>query len=67
MPERWFCWFDNYSTTVNRRGQHLLCVSVCVRVCECVHMLEIALLSVSMCESEGEGVSVTKRHAAKTK
>lgn len=30
-------------------------------------MLEVALLIVSMCESEGEGVSVTKRRAAKTK
>lgn len=26
-----------------------------------MHMLEIALLSVSMCESEAEGVSVTER------
>ena len=34
MPERWFCWFDNYSTTVNKRGQHLPCVCVCMCVCE---------------------------------
>lgn len=30
-------------------------------------MLEIALLSASMCESEGEGVSVTERREKETK
>ena len=73
MPERWFCWFDNYSTTVNKRGQHLPCVCVCVCVCVrekvyvCVHMLEIALLSVSMCESEGERERERERRVEKTK
>lgn len=32
-----------------------------------MHMLEIALLSVSMCEREGEGASVTGRRVGKTK
>lgn len=59
MPERWFCWFDNYSTTVNRG------VSIFyVYVCKCV---EIALSSMSMCESEGEGVSVTEKACGEDK
>lgn len=48
-PERWFCWFDNYGITVNRGGSaSSLSECMCVRV----HMLEIAVLGVSVCGSE---------------
>lgn len=46
MLERWFCWFNSYSSPLNR-GVSIFSVR------ECVHMSEIALLSVSMCESAG--------------
>jgi len=60
MTERWFCWFDNYSPTANRRVSIFF---LCVR--ESVHMLQIALFfnRASMCESEG----VTERRVAKAK
>lgn len=49
-----------YSSRVNRE------VSIfSLHVCVSTHMPEIALLSVSMCESEEEGASVTGRRARK--
>lgn len=59
MPERCFCWFNSYSSPLNR-GVSIFSVR------ECVHMPGIALLSVSMCESAGRrggGGSVTGRQA----